>query len=127
MMRFLIENDPGQLSNQKTREGRSAIHIASAYGNTKCVEILLEHGFDTNEMSKSKNTPIHFAVDHLRVETVEMLIQKGAITSLSNDAGLTPLEVARVKGDLEFYSRLGNQEEKREEIIRILSACESSI
>jgi ankyrin repeat protein len=123
MMRFLIENDPGRLSYQKTGEGRSAIHVASEYRHTKCVEILLEHGFDINEMSKSKSTPLHFAVDYLRVETVKMLIGKVAITSLSNDAGLTPLEVARVKGHLGFWRP---DEEKRGEIIRILSGCESS-
>ena len=83
--------------------GNSALHNASANGQTAIIELLLEAGADINLANKSKNSALHWACLTGQLETVKLLCQERAgqakaDTNLKNNFGRVPMEEALQSG-----------------------------
>ena len=79
--------------------GNSALHNASANGQTAIIELLLQAGADINLANKSKNSALHWACLTGQFEAVKLLCQSRegqtqADTNLKNNFGRVPMEEA---------------------------------
>ena len=80
--------------------GNSALHNASANGQTAMIELLLHAGADINLTNKSKNSALHWACLTGQLEAVKLLCQErqgsqtAADTNLKNNFGRVPMEEA---------------------------------
>ncbi|KAK2755585.1 hypothetical protein FQN54_006525 [Arachnomyces sp. PD_36] len=101
--RYLIEQGAdfckryrGQLSQ------RTALHVASSFGSTSIVQLLLEKGADINTRDKFNQTPLHWAVKvdgpgytwTGNVETVRLLLDRGADAYALDSYGQSPQSIA---------------------------------
>ncbi|MBM9577110.1 ankyrin repeat domain-containing protein [Leptospira sp. 201903070] len=85
--------------NVLSKDGWSALHLASYFGHLEIVRFLIEAGADLNLTSKSKmsygNTALHSAIATGRKEIVELLLEKGADANAIQEPGkITPLHLA---------------------------------
>lgn len=84
-----------------------ALATIAAFGNVNAVRLMLDHGADVNAVDPFGRTPLMYAAesDLLPVDEVKLLIERGAdfkaknAHSKSGDAGLTPLDIAKLHGD----------------------------
>ncbi|XP_055940721.1 uncharacterized protein LOC129971193 [Argiope bruennichi] len=82
-------------------EGDTALHVASAKGYNDIVEMIFNHTkrwnpFAATDIVNAKNSTLSTAL-HLvsNVKTAKSLLKQGAIYNDKNDAGQTPLDLAR--------------------------------
>ena len=87
---------PGVAVNAADGEGRTALHFACGYGESKCAEALLDAKADVNATDKNSNTALHYAAGYGKVEIVTLLVSSGASVVLKNADGKTPIDVARL-------------------------------
>ena len=93
MVRLLVSK--GCNVHARTKEGLTALHIASQSGSYSIVEALLQHGADVDCTVNNGITPLHFASMLGRHEVVETLLKHGADVNSAEDSDLsTPLHVA---------------------------------
>jgi ankyrin repeat protein len=105
------------------------IHWACLYGQTKTIDILLDHGADINATTYYKRTPISFACERGFMDTVQFLVERGANVNIKDDRGLLP---DCCEDTLETFRRLwyGNPlmramfDEDLNEFIQLLSNCD---
>lgn len=84
---------------QNAKNGCTALFWAVHCGNTRLVDILLNHGADVNMKTLARAgsfTPLHEAARRGRYEVAMLLIKRGADLSLKDAGGLTALEQARL-------------------------------
>ncbi|KAI1842265.1 hypothetical protein JX265_006892 [Neoarthrinium moseri] len=105
--KFLIEHGA-------TVKGTSALREASITGDVELVRLLLDKGADINEIPPENGrpshwvtderwgTPLHAAVYYDRVECVKFLLENGAAQDIRNPSGVTPLELAKKRGNDEI-------------------------
>lgn len=113
-MKFLVrlDCDEDRLLKQPNTEGRLPAHCdafeqfgglllhlweLARKGNLQRVRAVLEMKlFEVNEqMPHSRDTALHLAVKHNHFRLVEFLLEAGADPSLQNEAGHTPLDLAK--------------------------------
>ena len=75
------------------REGKTALHCASAHGRTENAELLIENGVDINCVAKNGWTALHCSCVNGKSDTSGMLIMKGAFIKV-DIGGYTPLYYA---------------------------------
>ncbi len=97
----------------RSNEGATILHYVVEDGGGESGEqfilYLTSQGLDINECrDKAGFTPLHWSVKGLLIPKVgEFLITKaGAKTDVRSDAGLTPLHVAALSGDVELVKML---------------------
>ena len=72
--------------------------VASQYGHTDIVNLLLDHGVDIDHMQQRyKCTALWWACRSNRTEIVELLIRRGADFCIKDWKGRTPGEIAKSK------------------------------
>jgi hypothetical protein len=84
-----------------------ALAEVAVLADVNSVRILLDHGADVNFFDPLGRTPLMYAAgsDLLPVEVVKLLIERGADVNATNrhkqagDAGLTVLDIARLRGN----------------------------
>jgi ankyrin repeat protein len=91
--------------NAASFNGWTPLHQAAADGRKAIAELLLKAGADVNlkagaAMNVTYNndkgyTPLHVAVDHKQQELAELLLANKADPNARNDAGQTPLDLAK--------------------------------
>ncbi len=89
-----------------TRPRLTKLHHAAFSGDTELAENLLKRrSTQIDYRDKNGNTPLHLAVRQNHLEMVKLLVEKGADMEAANNAGLTPLSDARVRGfkEIEDY------------------------
>lgn len=69
--------------------GRTALHVAAEYGDTKIVALLLKEGADTNALDYSGCPPIFLALAKGHLECVSMLAESGANLNIITNYELT--------------------------------------
>ncbi len=91
-MRSLIEQ--GADANVSDRNGDTALHIASRYGNQPAVKILLPMIHDLNTGNEWGYTALHYAAKYDHIEILQWLISNGADANVSDRNGDTALHIA---------------------------------
>ena len=94
-------------TNLESPEYTQALGILSYLGNIKLVRLALDHGADVNAFDLRGRTPLMYAAvsDFQPLDVVESLIEHGADMNAksrykdSGDAGRTPLDLARLRGN----------------------------
>ena len=80
--------------NMKNDNGVWFLLVASANGNARTVNLLLEKGIDVNitdDYDYNNNTALSTAVINAKYDVVELLLEKGADINKENNNGDTPL------------------------------------
>jgi ankyrin repeat protein len=68
------------------------LHTAAKNGCNVIIEILLQHGANTEITDKYGNTPLHIAAIQCHLDIVRCLVQHNANMNAVNKGFLTPLE-----------------------------------
>ncbi|MDV6237593.1 ankyrin repeat domain-containing protein [Leptospira ellisii] len=98
--------------NSYSKDGWSALHLASYFGHLEITKFLILSGADLGLTSKSKlsygNTALHSAIATGKKEIVALLLEKGADANAIQDPGkITPLHVAASRsGSIEIIQLL---------------------
>ena len=101
--------------NQADANGTSMLMVASGYGHTKLVELLLQNGARVNKQTKARHlgctgfSSLHLAVAHGHFDVVSTLIAWGAkIDTKAHNGTLrcTPLMLAARSGRADMCQRL---------------------
>ncbi len=69
----------------KQPDSNVALHIASARGHVKAVEVLLQFGSDVNVKGSRDRTPLDLAIGFQHSEVTKLLIDNGAISENNNN------------------------------------------
>ncbi|XP_039615581.1 ankycorbin isoform X3 [Polypterus senegalus] len=81
-------------------EGKSALHLAAAKGQTDCLGIFLSHGVDVTILDASGCSALHLAAKNSHLECVKKLIKgKSSVEGVDN-IGRTALHYAAASGSL---------------------------
>jgi len=70
---------------------------------SKLIAKFIDCGVDINEKNADGNNPILLSVDRNDLETVELLIEKDADVNVQNAEEVTPLALAVMKGNNEYF------------------------
>lgn len=87
--------------NEKTMQGRTALHLAIDKGHLFIVNILLDAGAKINEKDKLNDTPLHLAIFLRHLDIIELLLHKGADLTAQDNGKFTPIELAQSEGYLD--------------------------
>lgn len=77
----------------------SLLRIAAINGSYNEVVANLYHGADPNDQDVVGCTALHWAVDGSFFKIVELLLKKGARVDINNAINVTPLILARQRGN----------------------------
>lgn len=88
--------------------GETALHVASATGRIKMVQLLLDAGANINVMTKPEDrTPLHLACLNNHVDTAKLLLNCATCNvDIKDRKGDTPLHLATVAGNVKSVSLL---------------------
>lgn len=75
--------------------GWTALHYAAAIGNDEIVQMLLDASAYIDAGSPNNTTPIMMAARAGKILTVKLLLDSGADVTLKNDVGMTAIDLAR--------------------------------
>jgi ankyrin repeat protein len=70
--------------------GDSLLHIASSAGDKRTVELLLDAGFDVNQLGDMGCTALHYARKRGKKEICELLLKYQASEEIINEFGNKP-------------------------------------
>nr|KAG5692115.1 hypothetical protein BaRGS_014278 [Batillaria attramentaria] len=102
---LLIQN--GADVNLDRVSGDTPLHCACEKGSRELADLLLTHGADVNRRSGSKiHTPLHVAIETGTQDLVVCLLQHNADVTLKDKNGVTPLDLAKLKGLTDILSLL---------------------
>ncbi|CAG0889062.1 unnamed protein product [Darwinula stevensoni] len=90
----------------KFDDGMTALHKASATGNSRIVEKFIEAGADLNASDLLGHKPIHHAAETGYIETMRKLFSLGADVNSKTREDLTPLHMAALYGNGEVLEYL---------------------
>ena len=93
----------------------SLLHAAAGMGKPKCARALIEYGADIN-IEGPEGTPLHEVARYyseLGHEVAAILIEGGANLEVQDADGLTPLERARLEGNVKVTHVIENAIESR--------------
>ncbi|XP_078664037.1 uncharacterized protein LOC144907104 [Branchiostoma floridae x Branchiostoma belcheri] len=76
------------------RDDMTSLHVASWYGKTEVVELLLKHGADLEARTKDDMTALHVASGNGETKVAAFLLKHGADLEARDVDGLTSLHVA---------------------------------
>ncbi|XP_037547964.1 ankycorbin [Nematolebias whitei] len=87
-------------------EGKSALHVAAARGQTDCLAVILSHGADLSVTDTAGFTPLHLAAKNNHVECCRKLIQSKCPVEAVDSSGKTALHHAAVGGNVQIVQLL---------------------
>ncbi|XP_069495965.1 ankyrin repeat domain-containing protein 42 isoform X2 [Ambystoma mexicanum] len=91
-------------------------HVAAYRGDLVTLRRLVESGIITiNERDDKGTTPMHKAAGQGQVECLQWLIEMGADHDITNEAGETPLDVAKRSAQLAAVKLLGESLEEEDD------------
>lgn len=82
--------------------GFTALHIAAKHGHTDMAELLISKGADVNRKDNRGWTALHFAVQGSDKKMLLLLISRGADTTLKDRSGKSPLDMAKMNGNIDL-------------------------
>jgi ankyrin repeat protein len=112
--------DRGAEINIANKFGQTPLQTAADACSPEVVKFLIDKGAEVNTMNfyNSTSTPLHTAAGWWCLESVQHLLKAGADQNIKDNAGRTPLDIAK-----EFIrSETDNgRKEQRSKIIQLLS------
>src|ERR1035437_3461976 len=94
----------------RDRNERTALHVATSYGNLEIAAFLISKGADVNALDSDGDTPLFNAGTKRGVADVfRLLLVNGAQVNVQNKDGLTPLHKAAADGSKEIFELLLDQ------------------
>jgi ankyrin repeat protein len=96
----LLQSDPN-LAAVWSRDGFTALHLASYFGNDAMADLLLRYGADANAVSRNGMAlrPLHSAAASQCTDIVELLLAHGAEPNAKQHGGWSPLHAAVASGN----------------------------
>ena len=94
---------------QVNREGWTPLHYAassSEVDSTAVITMLLDRGAAINARAPNGNTPLMMAARYGTFRSVDVLLARGADPRLTNNAGMSAGELARLEGRESLASKL---------------------
>jgi ankyrin repeat protein len=82
---------------QKRKDGRIALHCASANGHLECVKKLSEHDNNLDYQTDNGNTALHLACANKHINVIDYLVEKGAHTLIKNKDDSIPFLLVYLK------------------------------
>jgi uncharacterized protein len=103
----LIEKDPDQ-TNAYSVDGFTPLGLASFFGHTELVKILIDNGAKPNIAANNqfKVTPLHSACSISNYDIAEILIKNGADVNAKQMQNVTPLHSAAHNGQIRLVKLL---------------------
>ena len=93
--------------NSRDDAGNTLLHWATANGNLKLTEILIEAGAEIDATNNEGDAPIHLAARFGHTEVTIFLIDRAnADKNIQNNQGFTPLHMASLYGQADFITML---------------------
>lgn len=77
----------------RTKDGSTALHYGSAFGQTHVLAALVEAGCPVDSRDNALNTPLHLASGCGFLDTVAALVDLGADVNCRDITDCTPLQV----------------------------------
>ena len=102
-LRLLLAH--GAHINAANRSGVTALQRAARYGHYYAARLLLEAGADVTALSDAGDTALHWTVRRADSAMVQLLLNDGADIH-ARGSGLSPLELAAKKGEINLVRRL---------------------
>ena len=90
-----MENDLSSIIDVQENNGCTALHSAVWVENTELVQLLVEHGANTDLHNEFGETALRFAVFKENTELVRWLVEHGADATITDYRGETPLNFAK--------------------------------
>ncbi|XP_028273003.1 ankycorbin isoform X2 [Parambassis ranga] len=87
-------------------EGKSALHVAAARGQTDCLSVILAHGADLSIIDAAGFSPLHLAAKNNYVECCKKLIQGKCPIDTVDGSGKTALHHAAASGNIQIVQLL---------------------
>jgi ankyrin repeat protein len=104
----LLKQDP-KLINARDADGKTALHWASLYGQTKVMELLLANKADVNSLDEEGFTPLHCAATFNQSDAVKLLVANKANMNLKVPKyGWTALRLTVIHGHMATAEALLN-------------------
>lgn len=82
-------------------EGKSALHVAAAHGQTECLGAIISHGADLSITDAAGLGPLHLAAKNNHVECCKKLIQSKCPIDGVDNSGKTALHHAAASGGVQ--------------------------
>ncbi|CAM5103218.1 unnamed protein product [Eretmochelys imbricata] len=107
-LKLLINAAPSDnYIKSKTFEGTCALHLSANHGCLESVNVLLEAGAETNDVTYEETTPLFLAVENGHPEIIKLLLQHGANINGSHSwSGWNSLHQASFQGHTEIIKLL---------------------
>nr|XP_019937951.1 PREDICTED: ankycorbin isoform X1 [Paralichthys olivaceus]XP_019937952.1 PREDICTED: ankycorbin isoform X1 [Paralichthys olivaceus] len=87
-------------------EGKSALHVAAARGQTDCLSVILSHGADLSVTDAAGFNPLHLAAKNNHTECCKKLIQSKCPIDAVDSSGKTALHHAAASGNIQTVQLL---------------------
>jgi ankyrin repeat protein len=87
--------------NSRSKDGFTALHFASYFGQPEAARLLIERGaaVDAVAANPTKVMPLHSAASARNLETARLLLEHGAPANARQQAGYVPIHAAAQNGD----------------------------
>ncbi|GIL79791.1 hypothetical protein Vretimale_12414 [Volvox reticuliferus] len=95
--------------NALNDRGISALGVAVGFNRLEVVKLLIAKGADVTFQDPKKNTLMHYAAGYGRLAIARILLAAGAELDAKNDAGQTPVDVAKVNKEHDMVKFLGEK------------------
>jgi ankyrin repeat protein len=91
----------GDNPNLGDRQGFTPLHLAAQEWSVDVARLLLDHGAEVDRQNMFGNTPLFVSVFNSkgRGDLIELLRKRGADPFKANQAGQTPVDLARLIGN----------------------------
>nr|XP_046231070.1 ankycorbin isoform X2 [Scatophagus argus]XP_046231072.1 ankycorbin isoform X2 [Scatophagus argus]XP_046231073.1 ankycorbin isoform X2 [Scatophagus argus] len=87
-------------------EGKSALHVAAARGQTDCLSAILAHGADLSITDATGFNPLHLATKNNHIECCKKLIQGKCPIDVPDASGKAALHHAAANGNIQIVQLL---------------------
>ncbi|XP_042365363.1 ankycorbin [Plectropomus leopardus] len=87
-------------------EGKSALHVAAAHGQTDCLSVILSHGADLSITDAAGLNPLHLAAKNNHTDCCKKLIQSKCPVDAVDSSGKAALHHAAASGNIQTVQLL---------------------